>query len=128
MRWIVLVVLVVVLGVTIWIVRRDRTMPTVTRIAPEGAVHADTIVRFAWHSVRGAVRYTIEVARPDGVPVASAATLGDTTIDVSTLALTRGVNYGWTVTATDGRGRSSRSAAVAFTVAGSTVTGATSTR
>jgi hypothetical protein len=126
MRWIVLVVGLLV--VTIWIVRRERTMPTVTRIAPEGAVHADTIVRFAWHSVRGAVRYTIEVARPDGVPVASAATLGDTTIDVSTLALTRGVNYRWTVTATDGRGRSSRSAAVAFTVAGSTVTGATSTR
>ena len=114
--------LVVLMAVTIWIVRGNRPMPAVTRIAPEGAVHADTIVRFAWHSVRGAVRYTIEVARPDGVPVASAATLGDTTIDVSTLALTRGVNYRWTVTATDGRGRSSRSTGVGFTVTGSTST------
>jgi hypothetical protein len=79
-------------------------------------VHADTIVRFAWHPVRDAVRYTIDGARPDGVPVASAATLGDTTIDVSTLALTRGVTYRWTVTAADAKGRVSRSPPVAFTV------------
>ena len=98
------------------IIRRDFRLSTVTRIAPEGSVRADTIVRFAWHSVRGAVRYTIEVARPDGVPIASAATLGDTTIDVSTLALARGVNYRWTVTATDARGRVSRSPPVTFTV------------
>jgi len=116
MRWFVLLIIAIVAFV---IVLFDRAVPTnapVAPIAPERSVHADTIVRFAWHSMRGAVRYTIEVARPDGVPVASAATLGDTTIDVSTLALTRGVTYRWTVTATDGRGRSSRSAPVAFTV------------
>jgi hypothetical protein len=111
-----MVLVLVLLVVTIWIVRRDRTMPTVTRIAPEGSVRADTIVRFAWHSVRGAVRYTINVARADGVPVASAATLGDTTIDVSTLALTRGITYRWTVTAIDSKGHNSRSNPVAFTV------------
>jgi hypothetical protein len=114
MRWIVLAIVVVT--IVFWILRRDRAVPVATRIAPEGAVHADTIVRFAWHSARGAVRYTIEVARPDGVPVASAATLGDTTIDVSTLALTRGVRYRWTVTAIDSKGHSSRSTPAAFTV------------
>jgi len=106
----------VLLAVAIVIVERTRRLPVVTRIAPEGSVRADTIVRFAWHSVRGAVRYTIDVARPDGVAVASAATLGDTTIDVSTLALARGVSYRWTVTATDARGRVSRSPPVTFTV------------
>jgi hypothetical protein len=85
----------VLLAVAIIIVERTRRLPVVTRIAPEGSVRADTIVRFAWHSVRGAVRYTI---------------------DVSTLALARGVNYRWTVTATDARGRVSRSPPVTFTV------------
>ena len=114
MRWIVLGIAVLI--TVFFVVRRDRTVPVATRIAPEGPVRADTIVRFAWHSARGAVRYTVEVARPDGVPVASAATLGDTTIDVSTLALTRGVTYRWTVTAIDRKGHSSRSTPVAFTV------------
>lgn len=116
MRFIVIVVILGALLAALLVMRRDRHLPAVTRIAPEGTVHADTVVRFAWHSVRGAVRYTIEVARPDGVPVASAATLGDTTIDVSTLALTRGVSYRWTVTANDSRGRVSRSAPDTFTV------------
>jgi hypothetical protein len=115
------IVLVIVLAVgvelavavALW---RGRGLPVATHIAPEGAVHADTAVRFAWHAVHGAVRYRLDVARPDGVPVASAATLGDTTIDVSTLALTRGVDYRWTVTAIDGRGRVSRTAPIAFTL------------
>jgi hypothetical protein len=106
-----------VLVVAVVVIQRDRRLPVVTRIAPAGSVRADTIVRFAWHSVRGAVRYTVEVARPDGVPVASAATLGDTTIDVSMLSLTRGVSYRWTVTAADAHGHVSRSPSVAFTVA-----------
>lgn len=107
----------VVVVLLVWLVLRYERGPSVaTRIAPEGPVRADTSVRFAWHSVRGAVRYRIDVTRPDSVPVASAATLGDTTIDVSTLALKRGVNYRWTVTAIDRRGRISRSAPIAFTV------------
>jgi hypothetical protein len=111
----VIVIALVVLLLAVFIIRRDRQLPAVTHIAPEGTVRADTAVRFAWHSVRGAVRYTVDVARPDGVSVASAATLGDTTIDVSTLALTRGVNYRWTVTAADSKGRVSRGAPVTFT-------------
>jgi hypothetical protein len=86
------------------------------RIAPIGAVRADTTVRFAWHAVPGAIRYTVDVANADGVPVASAATLGDTTIDVSTLALARGVPYRWSVSATDKRGHVRRSPPVSFTV------------
>jgi hypothetical protein len=93
-----------------------RRLSIATHIAPEGTVHADTIVRFAWHSVRGAVRYRIDVTRPDGIGVASAATLGDTTIDVSTLALTRGVDYRWIVTAIDNKGQTSRSAPIGFTL------------
>jgi len=77
----------VLLAVAIIVVERTRRLPVVTRIAPEG-----------------------------GVTVASAATLGDTTIDVSTLALARGVSYRWTATATDARGRVSRSPPVTFTV------------
>ena len=95
---------------------RGRRLPAAAHIAPEGDVRADTTVRFAWHSVHGAVRYRLDVARPDGVPVASAATLGDTTIDVSTLALSRGIDYRWTVTAVDGRGRVSRSPPITFTL------------
>jgi hypothetical protein len=96
---------------------RERPMGTVAHIAPAGPVRADTVVRFAWHAVSGAVRYTVDVARMNGVPIASAATLGDTTIDVSTLALERGVPYRWSVTATDARGHASHSAPVTFTVA-----------
>jgi hypothetical protein len=114
MRW--LIVAIVVLAIGWFAVRHGRRLETARRIAPEGAVHADTIVRFAWHAVPGAVRYTIDVARPDGISVASAATLGDTTIDVSTLALTRGVDYRWTITATDARGHASRSAPIGFSV------------
>ncbi|HZS61747.1 MAG TPA: hypothetical protein VFA43_20910 [Gemmatimonadaceae bacterium] len=99
--------------VALW---RGRRLPAAAHIAPEGGVRADTTVRFAWHAVRGAVRYRIDVARPDSVPVASAATLGDTTIDVSTLALARGVDYRWTVTAIDANGRVSRSAPITFRV------------
>lgn len=99
--------------VALW---RGRRLPAAAHIAPEGIVHADTTVRFAWHSVRGAVRYRVDVARPDGVPVASAATLGDTTIDVSALALTRDVDYRWIVTAIDAKGRVSRSPSIAFTL------------
>jgi hypothetical protein len=109
---------IVVLGVAIGgIILLHGRRPVVTHIAPAGAVRADSIVRFSWHSVPGTVRYTIDVARPDGVPVASAATLGDTTIDVSTLALVRGIAYRWSVTATDRRGRASRSTPVTFSVA-----------
>ena len=93
-----------------------RHLPAATHITPEGGVHADTSVRFAWHAVRGAVRYRIDVARADSIPVASAATLGDTTIDVSTLALTRGVDYRWTVTAIDAKGRVSHSPPITFTL------------
>lgn len=114
MRVILIVIVALVLGLLV--IRYERGPNVATRIAPAGSVHADTTVRFAWRSVRGAVRYRIDVARPDGVPVASAATLGDTTIDVSTLALMRGVNYRWTITAIDGKGRVSRSEPIAFTV------------
>lgn len=112
----VIVLILVVLLVAVFIARHEQRPSVARRIAPEGQVHADTNVRFAWHPVRGAVRYRIDVARPDGIQVASAATLGDTTIDVSTLALTRGVNYRWTVTAIDNKGRVSRSEPIAFTV------------
>jgi hypothetical protein len=111
----ILLLAVVVVLVAIFVFRREP-MPVVKHIAPEGPVRADTTVRFAWHSVHGAVRYRIDVSRPDGVAVASAATLGDTTIDVSTLALTRGVNYRWIVTAIDRKGRVSRTTPVEFTV------------
>lgn len=96
---------------------RNRGMTAApARIAPIGAVRADTTVRFTWHAVPGAVRYTIDVANASGVPVASAATLGDTTLDVSLLALARGVPYRWSVTAADTRGRVKRSPPVTFTV------------
>lgn len=118
-RVILIVIVALVLGLLV--IRYERGPNVATRIVPAGSVHADTTVRFAWHSVRGAVRYRIDVARidvgrPDGVPIASAATLGDTTIDVSTLALMRGVDYRWTITAIDGQGRVSRSEPIAFTV------------
>jgi hypothetical protein len=95
----------------------SRSIGTVEHLEPVGPVHADTVVQFAWHAVSGAVRYRVDVARMNGVPVASAATLGDTTIDVSTLALERGVPYRWSVTAMDARGHASHSAPVTFTVA-----------
>jgi hypothetical protein len=109
-----LVLLVAVVGVIR--LRSRSSVATPTRLAPAGVVHADTIVRFSWHAVRGATRYTVDVANEDGIPVASAATLGDTTIDVSTLALTRGAEYRWSVTAADSHGHVSRSKPVVFTV------------